>query len=216
MSFRVQLVVAAALLAAPPALSATVPYALNTDAEFSKGCYPPCACPLLFAPLGGTLSLEKTGSNPLFVTYAVEAVAFTVALGGTTIDISGKGTYTIGGEVALLQRMELDLVVGDDPTTHYDSGMVPVTTPFPALDVTVSRNGMFCFDTVLHIAADPTGPSADLGGDGIVGGGDLGAMLGQWGPCMPPGGACPADLDGDGTVGPKDLGILLASWNSDG
>jgi len=49
---------------------------------------------------------------------------------------------------------------------------------------------------------------ADLNGDGVVNGADLGAMLNQWGT----GGS--ADLNGDGIVNGADLGILLNAWGS--
>ena len=54
------------------------------------------------------------------------------------------------------------------------------------------------------------GEPADLNGDGVVDGADLGLLLGAWGPC-PPGG-CPADLNGDGVVDGADLGLLLGAW----
>ncbi len=62
----------------------------------------------------------------------------------------------------------------------------------------------------LDAAACDTSNAADLNGDDVVDGADLGILLGQWGPC--PG--CPADLDGDGVVDGSDLGILLASWTT--
>jgi FAD/FMN-containing dehydrogenase len=49
--------------------------------------------------------------------------------------------------------------------------------------------------------------SADLNGDGVVDGADLGALLSQWGA---QGG--PADLNGDGVVDGVDLGKMLAGW----
>lgn len=48
--------------------------------------------------------------------------------------------------------------------------------------------------------------SPDLNADGIVNGGDLGILLGEWGT----NGA--GDLNGDGTVDGADLGALLANW----
>lgn len=48
---------------------------------------------------------------------------------------------------------------------------------------------------------------ADLNGDGIVNGGDLGILLGGWGP-----GSSVADLNFDGVVNGSDLGLLLGSW----
>jgi hypothetical protein len=46
----------------------------------------------------------------------------------------------------------------------------------------------------------------DLNGDWMVGGPDLGMVLGQWG------GPGTADFNGDGIVGGPDLGMLLAAW----
>jgi hypothetical protein len=50
---------------------------------------------------------------------------------------------------------------------------------------------------------------ADLNGDGVVDGNDLGILLGAWGTA---GG--PADLNGDGVVDGNDLGRLLADWGA--
>lgn len=46
---------------------------------------------------------------------------------------------------------------------------------------------------------------ADLSGDGIVNGGDIGLLLAAWG-------TPDVDLDGDGTTGGADLGLILAAW----
>jgi len=48
---------------------------------------------------------------------------------------------------------------------------------------------------------------ADLDGDGVVGGADLGVLLGAWG-------SASADLDGDGLVDGSDLGIMLGAWGN--
>ena len=52
-----------------------------------------------------------------------------------------------------------------------------------------------------------TGNPADLNGDGVVDGADLGILLGAWGS------AGPGDLDGNGVVDGADLGILLGAWS---
>lgn len=57
------------------------------------------------------------------------------------------------------------------------------------------------------------GLQADLTGDGVVGGADLGILLSQWGPCSDCN-ACPADLTGDCNVSGADLGILLSEWTN--
>jgi hypothetical protein len=50
--------------------------------------------------------------------------------------------------------------------------------------------------------------------DGVVGLGDLNAMLSNWGPCPAPPAECPWDLStpADGTVGLGDLNALLSNW----
>lgn len=55
------------------------------------------------------------------------------------------------------------------------------------------------------------GCPGELTGDGVVGGADLGVVLGQWGS---DGGTTGADLDGDGTVSGSDLGMLLGAWGA--
>jgi len=50
------------------------------------------------------------------------------------------------------------------------------------------------------------GTPADLNGDGVVDGADLGLLLGQWES------AGPADLNDDGVVDGADLGLLLGAW----
>jgi hypothetical protein len=51
---------------------------------------------------------------------------------------------------------------------------------------------------------------ADLSGDGIVDGADLGLLLAAWGACA----GCVADINQDGAVDGSDLGLLLASWGA--
>jgi hypothetical protein len=53
----------------------------------------------------------------------------------------------------------------------------------------------------------PSGPAADLNGDGEVNGADLGLVLAAWGSAD-----AAADFDDDGVVGASDLGLLLAMW----
>ena len=50
--------------------------------------------------------------------------------------------------------------------------------------------------------------TANVDGEGLVGAGDLVALLSEWG------GHGLADIDLDGTVGPRDLTILLERWGS--
>ncbi|HMN97594.1 MAG TPA: hypothetical protein PKC43_07430 [Phycisphaerales bacterium] len=58
-----------------------------------------------------------------------------------------------------------------------------------------------------NCTGEPTGDPADLNGDGVVNGADLGILLGNWG------GSGSGDLNGDGVINGADLGILLGSWS---
>jgi hypothetical protein len=60
----------------------------------------------------------------------------------------------------------------------------------------------------MDTATIPLAPAnpADLNGDGVVNGADLGVMLAGWNS------AGPTDLNQDGTTNGADLGILLANW----
>jgi len=51
---------------------------------------------------------------------------------------------------------------------------------------------------------------ADLNGDDVVNGNDLGTLLGQWGACV----GCTADFNGDDVVDGNDLGTLLGQWGN--
>lgn len=51
---------------------------------------------------------------------------------------------------------------------------------------------------------------ADLNGDGVIDGADLGLLLGAWGDCD----GCIEDIDGGGGVDGGDLGLLLGAWGA--
>jgi hypothetical protein len=63
-------------------------------------------------------------------------------------EIIGAGSYTVGGEFAVQQRMEAELQVADEPPAPFDSGLVVGGGGFPAeIDIEISKNGKVCFDT---------------------------------------------------------------------
>jgi hypothetical protein len=55
----------------------------------------------------------------------------------------------------------------------------------------------------------PTPCIADLNGDGVVSGLDVGFVLGAWGPAD---GGSPGDINGDGQVDGLDLSLILGAW----
>jgi hypothetical protein len=60
---------------------------------------------------------------------------------------------------------------------------------------------------LVYSCVTPPQCPADLDGDGLVDGSDLGVLLGAWG-------SAAADLNDDGVADGKDLGIMLGAWGS--
>ncbi len=147
-------------------------YSLNTDSSFEQGCIPPCLCPdMLAAPVTGTFRLTPTGYDGLYSTYAVTNVNWCVPINGSDMTVTGSGTYKVGGEVALLQELALDLQLGGAQVEHLDSGLVPAAAPFPEIKVTISTTNNFCFAAAFKLDASPAPdlrPRLDLAGSNKV------------------------------------------------
>jgi len=134
-------------------------YALVEGSTFQRGCFDPCECPIgQERPLAGTFALRFVSDNSLFADYAMTDVRWKVdgKVYATPPDpsITGSGTYTIGGEFAIQQQMQADLIVASEPPAHFDSGRVVGGGGFPdEIDIEISTNGKYCFDTVMHVVA---------------------------------------------------------------
>ena len=132
-------------------------YVLSHKATYQEGCFPPCLCPIMVEqPISGTFKLVYAGSSDGIQTYAVEDVNWTVPFFDPPLRIIGVGKYSIGSPgilPVLQQRMEFDLQVGANAIEHFDSGWVDIGD-MSRINVTVSINGMFCFDRVVAIDAD--------------------------------------------------------------
>ena len=135
------------------------PYRLLDGTTFQRGCFGACACALgPKQPVIGTFSLVDLETNSLFTEFAVVNVRWLVTSTSSTtasgLPIRGFGTYRFGGEFALQQRLSLDLLVGTEPLTHYDSGLQSGVA-FPRIDSLISINGGVCFDTLIDMHAAP-------------------------------------------------------------
>ena len=60
----------------------------------------------------------------------------------------------------------------------------------------------------VDLSTVPGCSQADLDGDGQVGAGDLGLIIGAWGRCR----GCAADLNGDNVVDGGDLAMIFSLW----
>jgi hypothetical protein len=94
-------------------------------------------------------------------------------------------------------------------------GVIPAQAPSAAVEYWVTAvdfsSNVGTGPTRTFTEAGPPANPADLDGNGVVNGADLGLMLAGWGACGSP---CPGDLDGNGAVNGADLGLLLAAWSA--
>lgn len=134
-------------------------YALQPESGLTRGCFDPCDCPTGSPqPVEGSfVMIEVPGPDAApFREFAIPGLRWRTQLDGEEVSITGSGHYRVGGEVAQLQQLELDLRIGPLPLQHFDSGLVAGGGGFPKLDVSVSVNGGYCFDTVIDVVAQPT------------------------------------------------------------
>jgi hypothetical protein len=180
---------------------------LARESEYSRGCYDPCACPITTADgMRGTMVLRRIGENQLFTTYAVENVHLVpFFFGGWSARLTGSGTFRTGGEFARVQEMQLDLRTDGGPPEHFFSGVVVASKDLPELDITLSINGMYCFDTVIRIVADQD--CGDFNGDGEVTSQDFFDYLGAFFAGEPG-----ADYDLDGEISSQDFFAFLTAF----
>jgi|GEM_PF-3042637 len=141
----------------PPAAAQSVTYELHATSDYVQGCYEPCDCPLtLFENLGGVFELTYDSATPDgFDHYLVDQVAWTIGTPQGPLAVSGSGSYSIGGQFALSQRLQLDLSIDGEPAQAFDSGLQIGGSSFPVIDLAISMNGLVCFDRVFDLNAAP-------------------------------------------------------------
>src|SRR5262245_27367940 len=145
-------------LAVSATASAQVIYKLNEGSTFQFGCFAPCECPLLIEQdLRGTFTLTKLVDFGTFKKFLLTDINLRAGTGDGLHTFVGDGIYTVITEFAVQPRMQLRLTIAGAMMEEFDSGFLPGGEG-NAIDTTVSINGMFCFDTVLGISAQPVGP----------------------------------------------------------
>jgi hypothetical protein len=87
----------------------------------------------------------------VMATYQVSQVNWTFIMGNQQLLVTGSGTYKIGGGE---QRLQLALSIGGQAPALFDSGLVPVKSPFPDIVAAISNlNG--CLKQVFSVNASP-------------------------------------------------------------
>jgi len=137
------------------------------------------------------------------VTWTTPGGDFESEAAGTTI-MNGLGSYTFVGDglTADVQRWV------DGEGNHGWVMVGDVSTPRTVRQFASREAATPAHRPTLVVEWQTGGSPADLNGDGLVDGADLGLMLAAWGTCTD----CDADLNADGLVDGADLGLLLADW----
>lgn len=195
-------------VAAAPAVRAAV-CRLGKVATWWQDCFGACSCATGEpAAIAGTFQLYRQDDHPPYATYAVTDVDWVVATADGLRYITGSGTYQLGGEGVLTQRLQLDLRTNAGAVEHFDSGYVAGGGEFPAIDLAIGANDQVCLDTAIRVSVKPAG---DFNLDGSVDQSDFAwfqaCLTGPGQAYADP--ACPtADLDDDGDVDQMDFGAL--------
>jgi hypothetical protein len=67
-------------------------------------------------------------------------------------DLVGQGVYRRAGDS---HEMRLDLQIDGEPPVAFDSGWVSGGDLYPFIDITLAKNGLYCYDIALHVRARP-------------------------------------------------------------
>jgi len=133
-------------------------YAIEDGANYVEGCFDPCECPILAQTgLEGSFLLRRAGVDGQFVDYELSQLSWLVMWQNEVFHrIEGTGLFRLD-ESGKQQQLLLNLSFDGDVPLAFDSGVVPLDAEFPELDVTVSMNGMYCYDRVVHLLAAQNG-----------------------------------------------------------
>jgi hypothetical protein len=154
-AFLARLIVALPCAAAGADSSGVLYTLITPPSSLEVGCQGPCACPIAVSPTYGSFVLVQTGVDPLYTHYDVRGYLASFNNGPGAISIMGSGHFKIGGEFARVQELTLDLEIQGQPIEHFDSGLTPVTTDFPRIEISCAVHGFYCFDSVLTVSAKP-------------------------------------------------------------
>ncbi len=145
---------AAAYASSPPGKL----YRLDADASFQQGCFDPCLCPLGEPVIvHGAFVLGPPIPGNVVDFHRVGDIYWTV---GDPLEplhtITGRGTYRLTN-YGPDRSHSLDLTLSTDggPPQAFFSDFVPADSGPMTLDIPVSLNGMYCYDTVLRVSAVP-------------------------------------------------------------
>ncbi len=132
----------ATAVVSPPAANSVWHYNLINGSELTDDCAI-CGRPSIVAPMRGSFRLRLTSQNPLFSNYALDDISFIAGRApGRQYTVRGRGTYQIGGAVAVVQEMFLAVEIDDGFTTnlcYFTNRTATLDRPFPILQVKLEQ-----------------------------------------------------------------------------
>jgi hypothetical protein len=147
-------------LAAAPA---TMRYNLSLGSALEVGCHGPCECAIRSVRAAGSFLLVPRGFDGLYQNYDVTRIDWRAGDPAVMRRFTGSGRYRVGGEVAVLHELTLDLVPDKGAPERFASGLVPRGGTSPNIVIRVSTFGT-CFDSTFVVHAEPAaGGGDDLG-----------------------------------------------------
>lgn len=144
----------AAVIAAPAIAQGAVFYRLDKPSNFLEGCFEPCLCPIMLnGALAGSFAAIPVSDDGHTAVVDVVDLNWSFVRLEHDVAVTGSGRYTTEPG---RQRLELDLLVGEEAMQHFDSGWTPRAADTPAISIAVSVNGYYCYDRVFEIEAHPS------------------------------------------------------------
>jgi len=134
-------------------------YVLLEGSYLTDDC-PVCGRPTILQPMRGSFDLLALDNNPLFSRYELRNISFSAG-SKTTIEyrVTGGGIYRIGGEVAVLQDLTLQVSIDNGFTNKpcfFTNQLDSIGRPWPMIETSVDQtNGTLTQVYHLNLVAAP-------------------------------------------------------------
>ena len=228
---------AAGIVASAALHAGTVPISATGTVSFNSFGSGPFATVGLGDPVSMSFEVEVPGIDldpGHYTNYVIDTSSMQFTLGAVLAGLSGSPAIGLTNDLPAVDGIHMFLTAMSTPGHAMEfelfgaHGMIfdssDITQEFgsiaPDQFVKIAWNiqgGGFLSIDLIEVVLGPGANPADLNGDGVIDGIDLGILLASWSiPARSPGCGgimpCAADINDDGVVNGIDLGSLLAVW----